>query len=117
MMWLIGIGGAIGAGSRFLFGKWITKKIGSLFSISTGIINVLGSFILGLLVNFHISGIIGDEAYYLLGVGFCGAFTTFSTFTNEVVMLLHEKRVASAIMYIVSSVILSCIGAFIGLIL
>jgi fluoride exporter len=115
MIWLVGIGGGFGAAARFLSGKWITKKTGNIFPISTLIINIFGSFILGLLVNLHNSGNIGNEVFYFLGVGFCGAFTTFSTFASETVILINEKRSNGALFYVVCSFFLTCIGAFIGL--
>ncbi|AGK52796.1 fluoride efflux transporter CrcB [Bacillus sp. 1NLA3E] len=115
MMWLIGIGGSIGAGARFILGNTINKKTNTLFPIATWIINILGSFLLGLLVNLHNAGVLGNSGYYIFGIGFCGAFTTFSTFTNEVVLLFIERRAGLALFYIICSVLVAFIGAFLGL--
>ncbi len=115
MMWLIGIGGSIGAGARFILGNRINKKTNTFFPIATWIINILGSLLLGLLVNLHNAGVLGTSGYYLLGIGFCGAFTTFSTFTNEVLLLFIERRARLALFYIISSVMFAFLGAFLGL--
>ncbi|MGJ7919649.1 fluoride efflux transporter CrcB [Neobacillus sp. LXY-4] len=117
MIWLIGFGGSFGAGFRFLIGNWIIKKTTTKFPYSTLIINLIGSFILGLLVNLHRAEVIADTGYFFFGIGFCGAFTTFSTFANEVVFILLEKRWRVAFLYIVLSIVLALMGASVGLIL
>jgi CrcB protein len=114
MIWLIGVGGSLGACIRYLLGKWCTKKMPSIFPFPTWIINISGSFILGILAKQFISGEIGTTTWYLFGVGFCGAYTTYSTFSNEVVGLLLANRVYLAFLYAISSILLGILGAFLG---
>lgn len=117
MMWLVGLGGSFGAAARFLLGQFIMERFKRIspFPLGTLIINVLGSFILGVLANFHEAGQISDWIWFLGGIGFCGAFTTFSTFGYETVTLLQTKRIKFAIIYISLSVVVSIIFAILGL--
>ena len=114
MIWLIGIGGSLGACCRYLLGVWIKKNKSSYFPFSTWWINITGSFLLGLLANYYVTGQIHENTWYLWGIGFCGAFTTFSTFSLEVVTLLEDKRYQTAFWYTGSSLIIGIISAFLG---
>ena len=116
MMWLIGIGGSLGACTRYLLSKWIhtrTNKIGA-FPISTWIINISGSFLLGILANLYSEHVIGINLWYFAGIGFCGAYTTFSTFGFETLTLIQLKNLKLAILYVVSSFIAGILFATIG---
>ncbi|MFL0365253.1 fluoride efflux transporter CrcB [Pseudobacillus sp. 179-B 2D1 NHS] len=115
MIWLIGLGGALGAAARFFIGGILNKK--SLFPIGTLLINLIGSFLLGWLAGLHSSSRISDELWFLGGVGFCGAYTTFSTFGYETITLAEAGRTKSAAVYVAVSVIGGCIAAAIGLIM
>ena len=115
MIWLIGLGGALGAGSRFLLGSLHNKK--SPFPAGTWLVNVLGSFLLGWLAGLHGAGQISDELWFFGGVGFCGAYTTFSTFGYETITLLYSKQAKLAAIYVMSSLIAGGIAAAIGLII
>jgi CrcB protein len=117
MIWLIGVGGALGALFRFLFGEWCRKILKVAFPISTWLINIFGSFLLGYLVNLYLSGLIQEVSWSFLGIGFCGAFTTFSTFSLEVVKLVEENRAWMAIIYIGSSILLSILASYFGYIM
>ncbi|MFZ0445938.1 MAG: fluoride efflux transporter CrcB [Bacillus sp. (in: firmicutes)] len=115
MMWMIGIGGSLGAAARFLLGNLIrrgTQRIG--FPIGTWIINITGSFLLGVLTAFHLTNLISDWLWYFGGVGFCGAYTTFSTFGNETISLIQENKLKLAAIYVVTSIIFGIISAIIG---
>ena len=116
MIWMIGIGGSLGAAARYLLGNLIcrgTQKI-DLFPIGTWIINITGSFLLGLLTGFHLTNLISDWLWYFGGVGFCGAYTTFSTFGNETITLIQENKLKLAAIYVVNSIIFGIISAMIG---
>ncbi|RFB18466.1 fluoride efflux transporter CrcB [Bacillus sp. HNG] len=117
MIILVGIGGAVGAASRYLAGIWIGKKTGNAFPYPTLYINIMGSFLLGILTGMNQIQILPKWCWLLLGVGFCGAFTTFSTFGYEAIQLFLSKQLKKAYLYIVASTIICTISAFIGILL
>lgn len=116
MIWLLGIGGSIGAVVRYLFGQWMTNRFSNklTFPFNTWIINLSGSLLLGLLANMYVEKEINDWIWYFFGIGFCGAYTTFSTFGMEVITLLQAKNLRLAVSYIVTSIILGLLFAAIG---
>ncbi|WP_158854966.1 CrcB family protein [Halorhabdus sp. CUG00001] len=85
---LVGLGGIVGALTRHAVGQWIEREGGDTFAV-----NVLGSFLLGAIV----AAPVGEPAALALGTGFCGAFTTFSTFAFETVRLYEDGRRRRAI--------------------
>lgn len=113
MIWLIGIGGALGAAMRYLIGNLICKKRYPV-PLGTWMINISGSFLLGLLHQLYLSNQIGEWLFLFGGVGFCGAFTTFSTFGYETIILINSGKIHLASVYVFSSIILSVISAWIG---
>ena len=90
-----------------------TQKINPL-PIGTWIINITGSFLLGLLAQFHLTNVISDWLWYFAGVGFCGAYTTFSTFGNETITLIIANKLKLGALYVVTSIIFGIISAMIG---
>ncbi|MCA1062914.1 CrcB family protein [Rossellomorea sp. AcN35-11] len=84
---LIAFGGSLGAIGRFLMANAIKNWSRSSFPKATLFINALGSMLLGLLIG---NGS-GEDAMFFLGVGFCGSFTTFSTFNWETLKLLQDN--------------------------
>jgi fluoride exporter len=119
MIWLIGIGGSLGAAARFLLGSYLNKKAERLyqFPIGTWVINISGSFLLGVIANFHQTNHIPDWIWFLGGIGFCGAYTTFSTFGYETIILIQLKKIKSAIVYVITSVIVGTLSATLGLLI
>ncbi len=106
----IGLGGALGAVSRYLFGL-IPLRHSSGFPLTTLIVNVLGAFCIGLIVALAAKSMITNPHIVLfLKTGICGGFTTFSTFSLESSQLLKNNRISVGILYIAASVIL-CIAA------
>ena len=120
MILIIGLGGAIGAAVRFLLGEFInkrwSKKLGK-FPLGTWIINISGSFLLGVIAKLHLTNCIVDWVWYFVGVGFCGAYTTFSTFGYETIRLIEDKKNRLAIIYVFSSLVLGVVSASIGFII
>ncbi len=117
MIWIIGIGGSLGAVTRFILGNLISNKSQKLFPfpLGTWIINITGSFLLGLIAQLHLTNQISEWLWLLWGVGFCGAYTTFSTFGNETITLIQSNKVKLAIIYVISSIIVGVASATIGL--
>jgi CrcB protein len=111
---LVATGGFLGAISRFGLNNFIQSKHNQPFPCGTFIINITGSLILGLL-----SGVsqLPREIFLLLGTGFMGAFTTFSTFELETLELMQRKQVVTALIYLVASVVIGVSIAYIGYII
>jgi CrcB protein len=87
---LIGIGGFIGANLRYAVSVWAAGRFGLVFPWGTLIINVTGSFILALFLGYAVAHTrLDDRVRLLLAVGFCGAYTTFSTYAVESIALMQ----------------------------
>ena len=111
----IALGGAAGALARFTLGGWVTALAGAAFPWATLAINVAGSLLLGLvLARFPDPGA-SAHLRTLLAVGFCGSFTTFSTFGYETVSLLQHDVHRFAAAYVGTSVLLGMAGVVAGL--
>lgn len=111
MHWvLVGIGGVFGGISRFEIGRHIAQKFGSSFPLATLFINISGALLLGLITGIGAQ----NSAYLLLGDGFLGAFTTFSTFMFEGFHLFKNNRTADAFVYIFGSLLLGVSGYLAG---
>lgn len=106
----VGIGGAFGAVTRFGLGKLISQKSHSVFPVGTFIINISGAILLGVLTSINST----NNIYLLLGDGFLGAYTTFSTFMYEGFNLFQGNEKKNALTYILASLILGVIGFLIG---
>lgn len=113
-MILIGIGGGLGAITRYGLGVWVGKKYKSSFPLATLLINITGSFVLGYLGMKYDSFQLDPWIWTFFGVGFLGGYTTFSTFGNETITLLMKKKYGQGIVYVASSVFLSILAAYIG---
>ncbi|WP_066660129.1 MULTISPECIES: fluoride efflux transporter CrcB [unclassified Sphingomonas] len=115
-LFLVMLGGAVGAGARHLVGRAALALWGPGFPVGTLAVNVIGAFAMGLLAAWLASRASGDEALrYLLGVGVLGGFTTFSAFSLETVLMIERGEVTTALFYILASVALSIGALFAGL--
>ena len=107
----IALGGALGAVSRYLMGESVTVWFGNDFPWGIFTINVLGSFLIGVLFVFLVEQQSGSSAWRsFLMVGFLGAFTTFSTFSLQTLALIETGRWLTAGMYAFGSLLL-CLAA------
>jgi CrcB protein len=115
MIWFVALGSAVGGVTRYLLGGWIQQRAGTTFPIQTLFINVTGSFLLGFLQRYALdSAVISPEVRAMLTIGFCGGYTTFSTFSFETVRLLEDGDWKRAALYMTMSVILSVGAAVLG---
>ncbi|MBX3023775.1 fluoride efflux transporter CrcB [bacterium] len=88
---LVAVGGLVGSVARYWVAGWAQAVNGGQFPVGTLTVNVLGSFVIGLLMTLSLErGLISPEVRILLATGFCGGFTTMSTFSYETMALLRE---------------------------
>lgn len=104
----------MGALARFMVGGWLAGPAGS-FPWPTLAVNVAGSALLGFLMAAFPAWHTPTELRLLLTVGFCGSFTTFSTFGYEAVMLVQGGAPGLAAAYVGSSIVLGIVAVFLGL--
>ena len=106
-MLIAGCGGFIGTCLRFLTGKLCAHLSHGAFPWGTFVVNVVGSFIIGLLFGLaEEKGLLSSQMSLLLITGFCGGFTTFSTFANESLLMLQEGNIVAFASYVAVSIIL-----------
>lgn len=113
-MLLVSLGGAIGAYLRYLISIWL-QGASKHYPWATWLINLSGSALLGFL--YGIRELLPLPVYALLGIGFCGAYTTFSTFTVEVWQQIQQQKWSKAVVYILSSSLFCLLCAAAGLIM
>jgi len=115
-LFLVMLGGAVGAGARHLTGRAALAIWGPGFPWGTLIVNLAGGLAMGLLAGWLAARASGDEALrYLLGVGVLGGYTTFSAFSLETATMLQRGDHAVALLYILASVAGSILALFAGL--
>ncbi|MEQ8172966.1 MAG: fluoride efflux transporter CrcB [Candidatus Eremiobacterota bacterium] len=111
---LVFIGGGLGASLRYLMSMIFATHL--KYPYGTFIINVLGSFLLGLILMSSLSKTgTGLKLNTFLTIGFAGGFTTFSTFTYEAINLINQGLILQSIFYIFLSIICGMIGIYMGI--
>ena len=113
MLFSIALGGAAGSVARYALGA-LFQRAGAGFPYGTLVINVTGSFLLGLLARYLLETSATPELRAALTVGFCGGYTTFSTFSFETAALIEGGDYARAATYVAASVALSLAATFAG---
>ncbi|MBN8185952.1 fluoride efflux transporter CrcB [Salipiger thiooxidans] len=112
----VALGGALGASARYLTGVAMTSLMGRGFPWGTLTVNILGSFLMGLLVVV-LANLSATRLAPLFAVGFLGGFTTFSSFSLDVATLYERGDVALALGYVAVSVAVSIAALFAGLLI
>lgn len=111
----VGIGGFAGSIVRYAIGTWIGGRVSTAFPVGTFVINVSGSFLLGLVMGLGETRLLPPPVRPLVAIGFVGGYTTFSTFTYETVRLLEQGSLLAAGVNAVASVLLGLAAALLGL--
>ena len=112
---LLALGGVLGTLSRYYMGLQFAARFGLDFPYGTLVINVTGCFIIGLVGSLAAERVwVTPELRLLLGVGFCGAYTTFSSFGYETVLLVRMGAFAQAGFYVLASNALGLLAVFLG---
>ena len=112
---IIGIGGALGAVTRYGVALWVGQRWGRSFPLGTFVINMSGSFLIGLLMTLLAERFtVNPQWRLLLVVGFLGAYTTFSTFEYETGALLKDGEWTFAMLNVILSVVVGFIALKLG---
>jgi CrcB protein len=110
---LVGIGGSIGSVLRFLITLLIQKYFTSNFPWPTLLVNIIGCLLMGLIYKEYVLQQ-NENLRYLLMIGFCGGFTTFSAFALENVQLMQQQQWPLSLLYMALSIVLSFLGFVLG---
>jgi CrcB protein len=111
----VALGSAAGGMARYAVGAAVQSRAGTTFPAGTLVINITGSILLGFLLRYALdSASVSVEMRALVTTGFCGGYTTFSTFTWECMELIEDGSYGRAALYIALSVTIAIIGIFAG---
>ncbi|WP_440876741.1 fluoride efflux transporter CrcB [Thalassotalea sp. PLHSN55] len=112
----VALGGACGASLRFYLSQLILNWLGKGFPFATLAVNILGSLTMGVLYGLIEEGIIEVSVYRtLIGIGFLGAFTTFSTFSLDTLLLMQQGELFKAMANVLLNVCLCVLAAGVGM--
>jgi len=112
----VALGGAIGSAARYLVGGWFAARFGAAFPYGTFVVNVTGSFIVGLFLAYAQERVSLSPYWRLfIAVGFVGGYTTFSTFEYESIRLLQDGEMLLATVYLIGSVVAGGVAAIAGI--
>jgi CrcB protein len=107
----VAFGGAVGSVLRYITGIIIsTKKI----PLATLTVNIIGSFLIGILMGYLVKQLNQQGWQLLLVTGFCGGFTTFSAFSWDIVQMFQQQRYSTAFIYILSTLFLGILSTALG---
>jgi CrcB protein len=112
---IVATGGAFGATLRYLMGLGIVSLFGKGFPFSTLSVNILGSLIMGIIFQSVQQGALAQSPWWpLIGVGFLGALTTFSSFSLDTLLLMQQGELMKAILNVLLNVIICIIAVYLG---
>lgn len=109
---LVALGGALGSALRYLTALLLARHYTGSIPLATLVVNLVGCFLIGLLI-----GLCSDMTHLrlLFITGFCGGFTTFSTFTAESYSMFREGAYGLALLYIAGSVLIGLLALWLGI--
>jgi CrcB protein len=112
---LVGAGGFAGSIARYLLSRYMELRILTSFPFGTLTVNIVGCFIIGVIYGLTVRNLASPEIRFLLATGFCGGFTTFSTFSYESLALLRDGQLWFAFLYMAGSMLAGLAAVWIGL--
>lgn len=114
----VAAGGAVGASARYMVSAALLRLMGDAFPYGTLFVNVLGSLLMGVLIETLALKInIPKDMQALLATGFLGGFTTFSAFSLDAMVLFERQAYAATVAYVLGSVVLSITALVVGLVM
>jgi CrcB protein len=114
---MVGLGGCLGAILRFWLGGWVSNRMGSRFPWGTFVINITGSFLIGLVLTLLTEKTHWSPNWrYLIPIGFIGGYTTFSTFEYETLRSFQDGEILIASLNVTLSVFVGFISVWCGVI-
>jgi fluoride exporter len=120
VLWMA-LAGGLGAVARFVVDGLVRDRFGSSFPLGTVVINITGSFVLGVVTGVGIGQLVAPEWRLIVGTGFCGGYTTFSAASFETVRLVEQRRSWLALLNaagtLVVTVAVAALGLWLGLVL
>ena len=114
---LLVVAGGLGAAARFVVDGVVRSRSAVAFPLGTVVINLTGSFVLGLLTGLAMAQLLPDPVRLVVGAGFLGGYTTFSTATFETVRLVQERRLAAALLNGLGTLVATTVVAGLGLVI
>ncbi len=114
--WLVALGGSIGSCMRYLISLWSAEYVGAGFPYGTLLVNVIGSFIIGVFMAAATEKfIMNPNLRFLVVIGFCGGLTTFSSFSYETMKLWEGSEFHYAMINILANMVLSFMAVWLGM--
>ena len=113
VLW-VALAGGVGAVARFMLDGLVRYRVAS-FPVGTVLVNVTGSFVLGVVTGLTLAHVVPEELRLVVGTGFCGGYTTFSTASFETVRLVEQRRVGAALLNGVGTLVVTVCVAGLGL--
>ena len=114
---LVGIGGCLGSILRFWLGSYIVSKMGTRFPYGTFVVNITGSFLVGLIFAWlTVRTSWSPNWRYLIPIGFIGGYTTFSSFEYETLRTIQDGQIGLGLLYVAASVVVGFVAVWGGMI-
>ncbi len=111
----VAVGGFVGAPARFRADHFVADRVASDFPLGTFLVNISGAFLLGLLTGLGLRVHVPELVKALVGTGFCGAYTTFSTWSFETVRLIEESELLEALLNALVGLVVGLVAAGAGI--
>lgn len=113
---LISVGAVVGANLRYWVGDWVAQRLGASFPYGTLVVNLTGTLILGIFVTLAAERFLWDPRWrVLIAIGFCGSYTTFSSYMLESVSLISSGQYAIGLLNLFGSLVLGVTVMFAGI--